>query len=87
MQKHSVHDLIKALNKAGKKETRDRIKYCFSKVGQSDHYKDLLLCCLAQQAGTHGPTQIGRRSSPSMWPQSTVNSSSPSSRTNLRTCS
>ena len=50
-QKHSVHDLIKQLNKATKKETRDRIKYCFSKIGQSHRYKDLLLSCLCQQAG------------------------------------
>ena len=52
IQKHSVHDLIKQLNKATKKETRDRIKYCFSKIGQSHRYKDLLLSCLCQPAGT-----------------------------------
>ena len=39
MQKYKVHDVITQLNKSTKKETRDRIRYFFSKLSQSAQYK------------------------------------------------
>lgn len=62
-QKHSVHDLIKLLNKATKKETKDRIRYCFSKVASSHRYKDLFCACLTEEEGSYESIQTKGNSS------------------------
>jgi len=41
--------VIKLLNKSTKKETQDRIKYYFSKIAQSNHYKQFLEASLAEE--------------------------------------
>lgn len=48
IQKYPTHELIKQLNKASKKETRELIRRYLSKLASSNHYRDFLFACLAE---------------------------------------
>lgn len=64
-QKYPPHEVIKQLNKASKKETRERFRRYLSKLASSDHYRDLLLACLAEEGCTPTLMQRSGRSSSS----------------------
>lgn len=51
-QKYPTHELIKQLNKASKKETRDRIRRYLSKLAASNRYRDFLFACLCEESCT-----------------------------------
>lgn len=66
MQKYPTHELIKQLNKASKKETRERITRYLSKLSASNHYRDYLFACLSEEPCTKPLTQRSERSSSNM---------------------